>query len=134
MRKKKGNRFTLIGAIIVIVSVLPFVGFLILREDVSPQTSTLPTYVLKEGESLVQVSNKLVTTHRDIRIGGGSVMIRDYVNSNSESVTGLTMVIDLMDERVIAYEGLEWDYKSYHLRVLEVFEEGSTMLAISSRS
>ena len=134
MRKKKNKKKKRYSVIVGIIALLSIVGFLIRREDSSTLASPVPTFVLNPGEVVVQVSTKLVTSHEDLRIGGGSAMVRDYINSDNETMAGLTMVLDFSDERIKAYKGLEWDYRTYHLRVLDIFEGGSTMLAISSNN
>ena len=97
---------------------------------ISPPTPTFPT---AENEFVITVSQKLVTRFDErLGIGGGSVEIRDYVDVEGKQQRGWTMFLYPKGAEVIlAYEGLETDYQSYRIRVLEINEKGFSILAIS---
>ncbi|GEM_PF-4210579 len=92
-----------------------------------------PTFQTSDDERVITVSKKLVTTFdENLRIGGGSVIVSDYIDQEGEIQNGLTMYLyPIGADAILAYEGLEIDYQSYRIRVLAINEKGFSILAIS---
>ena len=105
-----------------------------------PQTFATPTYDLRPGETLFQVAEKLPHDFDEtLRIGGGGAAFTDYVDMNGNPQTGWVFYLhpldngSTIDDVIAAYEGLEVDYKSYHIRALKILhgERSAVVLAIS---
>lgn len=58
-------------------------------------------------------------------------MERNFTDTNDVQRDELTVNIHIHGEIFVGYEGYEWNYGNYHIRVLEIDNIGFAVLAIS---
>ncbi len=90
-----------------------------------------PVHTLMSGEEIIYISEGLETRHNNLSIGGGTIMERNFTDTNDVQRDELTVNIHIYDEIFVGYEGYEWNYGNYHIRVLEIDNIGFAVLAIS---